>query len=171
MIKYFIVIALYLISLSLINLAGQNLLSFINNQFLTIFSILLGLIIGTVSVLISSISSIYSFLLSYLNREKINPETMDRIVKLKTTINATIIEIKHNTLFIFFSFILNFLIVIFITIDIPYVAWPFEPSSISKANIFYSISLCSMLLSFYAIYDIILSIFTIHDCQNKLLGS
>lgn len=171
MIKYLFIFLLYLISLLIINISGRSLHEFIDNQSLTIFSILLGLIIGTVSVLISSISSIYSFLLSYLNSQEISSENLDKIVNLKKSINSTIIEIKHNTLFIFFSFILNFLIIIFIKIDLPFVSWPFEPSCVSKVNIFYSMSLFSVLLSFYAIYDIILSIFTIHECQNKLLGS
>lgn len=172
MIKQFVAFSsAFIISLMLSNLAGKPLFDFIDNQSLTIFSILLGLIIGTVSVLISSISSIYSLLFSYINSGKLNAQTIEKLAILKTKIKSTINEIKDNTLFIFFAFIVNFIVVIFVKIDLPYVSWPFQLIFTSKVNVFYSISLSSIFLSLYAIYDIIRSIFTIHECQNTLLGS
>ncbi|MCW7494821.1 hypothetical protein ND861_19330, partial [Leptospira sp. 2 VSF19] len=129
------------------------------------------LIIGTVSVLISSISSIYSLLLNYLNRSNLKKESIEKISKLKKTIESTIQEIKENTLFIFFAFVINFLLIIFINVDLPYLSWPIQSIYFTKIKVFYSVSITSIFLSLFAIYDIILAIFTVHECQSKLLVS
>ncbi len=139
------------------------------------FSTLMGIIIGSVGILIGTISGLYTILIDvYKNKKEIedNSEDLDKLEKV-------VLELKENTIALILIYVLNLIITYAVNlnfklkINIPYYTELYP--LLSKEAILTSISIFLVMLGILITYDIVTTIFTIYQAyilvtKNMLLN-
>jgi len=126
----------------------------------TFFPILAGLLIGAVGVFLGSLGNLYVL---------IPKNDRQRQRKILEDISSAVKEVRHDTLFVVISCGLVLLLQYLRFFDIPGVIWPISHQMLSKDIFIDSIAVCVSTLSFYAIYDCVKTMFTLHYHYQEIV--
>ena len=126
------------------------------NFIIDYLGLFLGFTIALLSFAISIIDKVKKDLLS--NSDKDAEKIENQIAKLSSVFT----ELKEDTMVIFWFFIVVVAIYIFENINIPFIKWPFK-GCFSKILFLNHIKFSIFILSLYAIYDILKTIFLLSE--------
>lgn len=120
------------------------------------FSVVVGLVIGSVGVFLGSLGSLYTLI-----RLETDVAEDDRL-QVVESISHTVDEVRHNLYLVLTSFALVILVQIFRRIDIPGLTWPLENEVASKPVTSDAITLSAAILCFIAVWDTVSAMFNLH---------
>lgn len=139
----------------------QDVAIIIDNYAVQILAILVGLVIGAVAVLISSLANLFNNLLSLdLNKK---PDIDAQIGNWIEDCHDTIQEVKQDVLFLIAALSGCFILYLAKYVDIPLLKWPFASGYMAKDVLLTWISLSLLGYSFLAIEDVVMTMFTIYE--------
>ena len=150
------IIVTYSISHLLIYISGSEQNEILTQLPTSFFPLLTGVLIGAVGIFLGSLGNLYGIIIT---RGDVQLKDRNKVVKL---IGDTVNEVKQNTLFVLLSFGGVLLLKLLYRVDIPFLSWPLAHPMFSKQVVFDSLILAISILSFLAIYDCVLSMFTLH---------
>ena len=108
--------------------------------------------------------------------EKISEKLMkdnELTIQEKTTkqimINSTLEEVKDDIKFVFISLLICCFLAIIESFDIPYIDFSAYRDYFTKISVINSLKLTIFLLSFYAIYDIMMVSFIISELTSMII--
>ncbi|MBA2846627.1 hypothetical protein HNP88_000811 [Methanococcus maripaludis] len=152
------------IVLTLLNGNLKNIVDITTEISLNCFSILIGLVIATVGILIGTLSTLYNSMVDLVDgTEQRKNDILDSLDDLDRYVR----ELKENTLFLVFLFVGNILFIYMAKICSfepinPYFSYWGYPI-FSKEIFLASIGISIIILGVITVYDIVKTIFTIHD--------
>ena len=125
-------------------------------------SILVGLSIAIVSIFLSSINTVYLSIYR-LTKSKNGEEsfTDEQIELIKSKLTDLVDELKENSLFSLYTFLLVVILFFIKEADFPYIKWFIEVNIITKAFVFDTIILIGNFLIFWSIIDSMKVVFKI----------
>ena len=126
----------------------------------TFFPMFAGLLIGAVGVFLGSLGNLYVL---------IPKNDRQRQRKILEDISSAVIEVRHDTLFVVISCGVVLVLQYLRFLDIPGVIWPISHQMLSKDIFIDSIAVCVSALSFYAIYDCVKTMFTLHYHYQEIV--
>ena len=136
----------------------------IGNQFL----------ISYLGVLLGFALTLFTFIIAMV--EKISEKLMkdnELTIQEKTTkqimINSTLEEVKDDIKFVFISLLICCFLAIIESFDIPYIDFSAYRDYFTKISVINSLKLTIFLLSFYAIYDIMMVSFIISELTSMII--
>ena len=117
-------------------------------------SILVGLSIAIVGIFLSSINTVYLSIYR-LTKSKNGEEsfTDEQIELIKSKLTDLVDELKENSLFSLYTFLLVVILFFIKEADFPYIKWFIEVNIITKAFVFDTIILIGNFLIFWSIID------------------
>lgn len=125
-------------------------------------SILIGLSIALVGIFLSSINTVYlSIYRLTKSKKKKHSFTDEEIQFIKSKLTELVDELKENSLFSLYTFLLVIILFFIKEVDFPYLKWFIENSLITKAFVFDTIILIGNFLIFWSIIDSMKVVFKI----------
>lgn len=142
----------------------ETISSLTENLSIQCFSILMGLIIGSVGILIGTMSELYNLLINFHNKSNAHENKSMILYKLKETIS----ELKEDTLLLVKVFVINIIITYInkINLKMGFFSSLISPNLypyLSKQAILTSTNLFLVIMGMWIVYDIISTMFTIHE--------
>lgn len=125
-------------------------------------SILVGLSIAIVGIFLSSINTVYLSIYRLTKTENKNEVFSDDDIQLiKSKLTDLVDELKENSLFSLYAFLIVIILFFVKEVDIPYVKWFIESSILTKNFVFNSLILIGNFLIFWSIIDSMKVVFKI----------
>jgi hypothetical protein len=126
---------------------------------------LTGIILATIGIIMGSISAIYNAVAS-----KASQKNRNDILAALDSLDAMVKELKWDCLIVVTSFGVLLLCYLFSRMDIPYISSS-SCSCLGKIRILSSASIFVLILSFWAIYDTVAAVFTLHKHTSQISRS
>ena len=127
------------------------------------FAPLMGIIIGSVGILIGTISGLYTILIGEYKDKKVLEDNSEDFEKLE----GVVLELKENTIILIAIYALNLIITYAINLDFKLkIETPYYTELyplLTKEAILTSISIFLVMLGIWITYDIVTTIFTIYQ--------
>ena len=145
---------------------GKKLGLIIDSINIEVMSILVGVIIGCISILMGFVGNFYNSIITLSSLEGINYKV---VVDVIDCIEKPLKEIKEGTLFLILFLAISIIIKILKNISIPHISWITDIYFFSKIILLNTLNLSVFLLSFLIIKEIINAIFSFKEIHKELL--
>lgn len=171
----------FLLSLIFTSILTPSYLNECYSLLLNSFSILLALIVAFIPLGFGFVPSIIKSFNDRVSNHNLDPEDARiRVISFTKEIDTFFNEIKHNTLLCMIAYFFVFTLFHLRGADIPWIHWPIESVWWLKSRVYYLLSLFAFTLSLYALWDTVMSCFTIislyiqidieeDDCEQDVL--
>lgn len=156
----FVIIGVYIGANTLVYLYSGARTEIISQLATTFFPLLAGLLIGAVGVFLGSLGNLYSL---------ITIQDIKYRIRMIDNISIAVREVRQDTLFVVISCGSVFLLYFLRGIDVPGISWPITISMLSKDIVYDSVIVSISALSYYAIYDCVKSMFTLHYHYEEII--
>tara|TARA_E500000318_G_C3565166_1_gene215340 strand:+ start:1981 stop:2505 length:525 start_codon:yes stop_codon:yes gene_type:complete len=125
-------------------------------------SILVGLSIAIVGIFLSSINTVYLSIYRLTKSKKKKESFTDEEIRIiKSKLTELVDELKENSLFSLYSFLIVIILFFVKEVDFPYLKWFIESDIITKVFVFDTIILIGNFLIFWSIIDSMKVVFKI----------
>jgi hypothetical protein len=116
-------------------------------------SVLVGLSIAIIGIFLSSINTIYLSMYKILKTKEQQIFTRKEIKEIKVGLSDLVDELKENTVFTLYTFIITLTLFFIKDLDLPYIKWFIESSVVTKEFVMNHLILLGNFLIFWATID------------------